>query len=390
MLKIRSKLNNEGWYSLKQLNKLDCDWNMIIGGRTNGKSDSVLRKMLDKYIENGNISYYIRRYKTSIKDNKFKRLFDDILNRDNSYYRKKLKCDDLKLKGLDWYRIWYTDDNKILWDDYPIIICASLSTWENDKGSLPDLNPNIIFFDEFISRDGYLIDEFVILCNTISTLKRGGDKVKIYLVGNTVTWSCPYFREFGIYNIQDLDQGTIYQYEYNMTDKTGRKMSTTLALEYSLDSTNDKKKLGDRFFSFNNPRLSMITDGEWELANYPHLTYDMYTDDSMRIVSRDIYMIDSPYIICLEIRKSDIIGTYIYVRPYTKDITDIDKRAEVIYYPDDFIFDKRYCQTFRDREIDRLINKKCKEKLIFFMDNTCGENFRNCVKKLLENSKNFL
>ena len=55
-----------------------------------------------------------------------------------------------------------------------------------------------ILFDEFITKGMYLTDEFMAFMNTLSTIIRQRDNVKIFMCGNTVNKFNPYFEEMGL------------------------------------------------------------------------------------------------------------------------------------------------------------------------------------------------
>ena len=73
---------------------------------------------------------------------------------------------------------------------------------------------DIILFDEFISRDGYLPNEFVTFMNVLSTIIRHRDDVIIYMLGNTVNRYCVYFTEMNLQGVPKQAQGTIDVYKY--------------------------------------------------------------------------------------------------------------------------------------------------------------------------------
>ncbi|MCS5737186.1 hypothetical protein, partial [Herbiconiux daphne] len=118
----------------------------------------------------------------------------------------------------------------------------------------------------------YLQDEFVQLMNTISTIVRRRETVKIYMLGNTVNKFCPYFKEMGLEHIQKMKQGTIDVYTYG-------ESKLTVAVEYCKSSADSQNKEANKYFAFDNPKLAMITGGAWELALYPHLPYKYKPSD---------------------------------------------------------------------------------------------------------------
>ena len=86
----------------------------------------------------------------------------------------------------------------------------------------------------------------------------------ILMFANTVNKYCPYFNEMGLSGVKKQQQGTIDIYSYPSTD-------LKIALEYCEDNTKSGGKEHNKYFAFDNPRLKMITTGEWEIDIYPHL-----------------------------------------------------------------------------------------------------------------------
>ena len=66
-----------------------------------------------------------------------------------------------------------------MYDKQPFCYAFALSELEHDKSTA---YPNVttVLFDEFLSRKSYLPDEFVLFMNTLSTIIRERDNVKIY------------------------------------------------------------------------------------------------------------------------------------------------------------------------------------------------------------------
>ena len=86
--------------------------------------------------------------------------------------------------------------------------------------------------------------------------------VKIFMLGNTVNKYCPYFKEMGLKHVQEMNKGDIDIYRYG--DK-----NLTVAVEYCQTAGKDGKP-SDFYFAFDNPKLNMITGGDWEIDIYPH------------------------------------------------------------------------------------------------------------------------
>ena len=70
----------------------------------------------------------------------------------------------------------YDDNGVRTTDDKPFCYGFALTGMEHDKGtSYPGVGN--VLFDEFITRQSYIPDEFVMFANTISTIFRRVDKI---------------------------------------------------------------------------------------------------------------------------------------------------------------------------------------------------------------------
>jgi hypothetical protein len=143
----------------------------------------------------------------------------------------------------------------------PFAYGFAITSQEHDKStSYP--NVRTILFDEFLTRNAYIPDEFVLFCNVLSTIIRQRDDVKIFMLGNTVNKYCPYFKEMGMKHVQEMRQGDIDLYRYSDS-------KLLVAVEYCKPNGGSGKP-SDFYFAFDNPKLNMITGGSWEIDVYPH------------------------------------------------------------------------------------------------------------------------
>lgn len=67
------------YYSLKKILEKGCLYSIIIGERSNGKSYSVLEKMLKNYLETGEEGAYVRRWDTDLQGKRCKSLFNSLM-----------------------------------------------------------------------------------------------------------------------------------------------------------------------------------------------------------------------------------------------------------------------------------------------------------------------
>nr|CAI8715700.1 Phage DNA packaging ATPase podovirus [Acinetobacter phage Phanie] len=354
------------YYSLNSIKKKNATYNLIIGERSNGKTYALLTQCIKDYMKDGSQIGLIRRWKEDIVGKRGGRIFAGLVE-DGSIE----KLTGGKFKGVHYftgkfYLCNYDEQGKVIYSDSDLLGFAfALTDSEHDKStSYPNVR-NIVF-DEFLTNKLYLPDEFVIFMNVVSTIVRRRLDVKIYMLGNTVNKYCPYFAEMGLDNIAKQRQGTIDLYHYGESE-------LTVAVEYC-SSTSHMSKEANKYFAFNNPKLSMITGGAWEIAIYPHLPYKYRPKDVLLTYfiefNAEVYQANI-------IQIEDIIFTYIHAKT-----TEIKNPDDHIIYSLDYNPKLNY-----NRNLLRPLNKS-QEKIawffkadkVFYQDNNIGDAIANYLK----------
>ena len=255
--------NIKGWYRLNAILKRKCRYNLIMGRKSNGKTYAVLEYIMKAYIEKGRRAFYIRRWGEDLA----KKLIGDLFKKGKLYdLLKKTEWDCVDFFSGGFYMAKYDERGKIIRDTEPFCYTAALNNSEHISGTRFDsANIYTIFFDEFLTRSFYLVNEFTLFQHMISDIVREYDIATIFMVGNTVDWSCPYFREMNIFKAETMQLGEIRVYDLGQ--------GTTIAIEYA-DGTGLHLNSNVYFAGFDNPAAKMITRGSWEIPMYPHLPND--------------------------------------------------------------------------------------------------------------------
>lgn len=355
------------FYTLTNIDKYNADYNIIYGERSNGKTTAVLSRGLKEHIDSGYVSQMglIRRWEEDFKGKNGKQMFEGIIALGWIEKWTKGLFNSIYYYGQRWFLCHYNEKGeKDLQEEEPFALGFSLTSEEHYKStSYPNIN--IILFDEFITRNYYLPDEFVKFQNLLSTIIRLRTNVKIYMCGNTINKYCPYFNEMGLTEIKKQKKGSIDVYRYGESD-------LVVAVEYS--DFQAKKKESNKYFAFNNPKLSMITNGGWEIDIYPHLPHKYTPKD---IVYHFYIIFDRDIVQGNVITVNDTI--FIYFHRKTTPIRE--DNAQLVYQqsPD---YRRNYRtnifkpQTRLDKKIVDLI---LKEK-VFYQDNEVGEILNNYYK----------
>lgn len=365
-------MGKEKFYSVDTILSHNADYNMIYGERSNGKTTSVLRYALEDYINSGYINQLaiLRRWEEDFKGKNGKQMFENIINlgwiKDLTFG----KYNSIYYYSQRWYLCLYNDDGeRVSICEEPFAFGFALTSEEHYKSSS---YPNIktILFDEFITRQYYLPEEFVKFQNILSTIIRLRTDVKIFMCGNTINKFCPYFAEMGLTGIKKQKKGTIDIYTYG-------ESTLKVAVEYS--DFPSKKKASNKYFAFNNPKLQMITHGGWEIDIYPHLPEKYKPKD---VIYQFFIHFDDEILHGNIISVSDTIFIYIH-----RKTTPIHANTEWLVYQQNSDYRRNYRTNILkpygkpDKYIKSLIDKK----KIFYQDNEVGEIMNNYIKWCIVN-----
>ena len=355
------------YYSPSRINKKDATYNVIFGERSNGKTYALLEQSLRSYFKDGSQMGYVRRWKEDITGRRASRLFSGINENGVIDKLSKGEFSGVHYFAGKFYLCNYDDKGKPIYGDNDIVAFTfSLSDGEHDKStSFPKIKT--IVFDEFLTNRLYLGDEFVLFMNTVSTIVRRRDDVKIYMLGNTVNKFCPYFNEMGLTQVPQMKQGTIDLYAYGDS-------KLKVAVEYC-DSLNTKTDTpSNKYFAFNNPKLQMITGGSWEMAIYPHLPYKYKPKDIL--LTYFIEFSDNIYQ-CEVIDVDGVVFTYIHDKT-----TPIRKPDESIIYSLEYNPKINYNRSLY-KPTNKMQNRILwfyKNDKVFYQDNNVGDAVNNYLK----------
>lgn len=352
------------YYSLREIMKRNAQYNVIIGERSNGKTYAVEKLILQNFFNNGEHGAIIRRWREDFRNKRGYAMFAPFVNDGTIEKLSHKRFNDVLFRMNTWYLI-NRDENGVVTDNTPFCYSFALSEVEHDKStSYPKVTT--ILFDEFLTRSYYINDEFVIFCNCLSTIIRDRDNVKIFMCGNTVNKYSPYFSEMGLTHIKEMSQGTIDVYSFG-------KSELKVAVEYCATSEKVKKK-SDVYFAFNNPHLEMVTNGKWEIANYPHLPYKYRPKD----VCFMFWLVFGDDVLQCEVITGDN-DMFVFIHRKTTDLKE--NKTDIIYdLQSHSEFNRRYSFTQPIDKIDSKIYTLYKANKFFYQSNDIGEIVNNFLK----------
>lgn len=358
-----SPSSKEEYYSLDRIKELKCQYNLIFGKRSNGKTYAVLYEGVKNYVEKGKQMAYLRRYREDFVGKRGQVLFNSLISTGAISQLTNGKWDTVKYLSSQWFLAKKDPaTDKLVIDSVPFCYGFSLGQMEHDKSTAyPDVTT--VVFDEFISRIGYIPNEFVLFMNVLSTIIRQRDDVKIYMLGNTVNKYCPYFAEMGLGHIEEMEPGKIDVYGYGDS-------KLRVAVERTKNHNVEGRK-SDVYFAFNNPNLQMITGGAWELDIHPHLPRD-YEKDNITFM---FFIRFNDQLIQCEVLEFDDCS-FIYCHRKTGDIRHPD---EDLIFSENYDPRPNYVRNIMrtDNKAAMKIGKYFRNDRVFYQDNDVGEIVRN-------------
>lgn len=354
------------YYSLEPILSQNAEYNLIIGERSNGKTFAALEYGLRQWWEKGKKMAYLRRWKEDFRGKRGDALFAALASAGTIESITGGEYTTVRQYSGRWYLAKHDQDlDKLIWQDDPFCYGFAISDQEHDKSaSYPDVTT--IIFDEFLTRQYYLQNEFVLFMNVLSTIIRHRSDVKVFMLGNTVNKYCPYFKEMGLKHVTEMEQGAIDVYTYGTS-------SLKVAVEYCKQSAK-KGKASDKYFAFDNPSLAMITGGVWEIDMYPHCPRKYKKTD---IVFTYFILFDDNLLQCEIIYLDDCRFTFIHEKT-----TDLHNEDEDIIFSDKYDPRPNWYRNLRKptNEIGRKIASFFREDKVFYQDNEVGEVVRNYLR----------
>lgn len=354
------------YYSADKVLKEGSTYNLIIGQRSNGKTFDCVDRALDEFLTNGNPSVYVRRYDESLTSANIFKLcsphINDLIILSNGAWN------NFEYKNRTFYLTQIDELGKKVRTSEPFLYCCGLNAWEHKKGQDRGFVKYIIY-DEFLTRDTYLNEEYAKWNNLLSSFIRDRTGTIIFMLGNTVNKFCPYFSKYKI-NMKDIKQGYIYNYRYG---------ETTLSLEYCKEYTNTSK-VNKAYFDFPEKTLDMIKKGYWEINTYPAL-YSGKRDECEMLDM--IYLHFSEHVLRWELLIDDNDNVISFLSP-----SNFDKaiKSEKIFITQDSLtlLDHRMCfGELPKNKLTKYLLDTWENGKMFYANDDTGDVFENFMKILL-------
>lgn len=348
-----------GYWNSNNAIKSKAQYKLIIGERGNGKSYNMKSYALQNFLTKGDEFIYLRRYKEDIKNTSVESYFSDI-NID------KLTNGNYQAIVAWGGRIYLSKlENGVLKRSKCIGYYMALSSWEHLKSSQ---YPNVttILFEEFTASHKlgfnltYLPNEGEKLMQLVSTVFR--DRLGcVYMIGNTVDRTCPYFFEWELDFIPKMKDGESTEISIPISD-------TKVVTIYVEKTSNEKNNHSMIFGKVRN----VIAKGKWEENEY----ITVFPKGNIERIYKLYYVNRLKFVIELCI-DTDYGKLFNFIYPYTKD--KIPKESRIIE-PNYMLLDTSgfITQCFNDsNKCEKSIYENIKNNYTVYASNSCGTDFNS-------------
>lgn len=224
-------------YSNKNIKAKNANFNLIYGEKSGGKSYQMKHnEMIENYLKTGNRFILMRRWKDDISNFWIDRYFNEDVDI-NKLTNGKYNCISTYRKEIFFSNI--NEDRKIIRGE-KIGYAVALSQ-EQHFSSASFLDVDTIVFEEFMERGAYIAREPEKLMIFYNTVDRGKGRVKLWLVGNTISRVNPYLKDWNLQEVvRKQKQGDIDVIEVKNENNTVK-----LAIEYAKSVGNKQMAIGN-------------------------------------------------------------------------------------------------------------------------------------------------
>lgn len=344
------------YYDISNMLQTNAEYMMLLGQRSNGKSYQAKKVCIEEALQ-GKKFIYLRRWNRDIKQRNVSSYFEDM-----PVFRMTVgKWESIKAINGSIYFI-NQDTNGNIKERQEIGRYCALNEHERYKSQVFKDYGSIIY-EEFITDETYLNDEPRLLQQFVSTVARL-DKIRVFLVGNTLTRVCPYFNEWALEGVLKQKQGTIELYHYHEDNSE----TVTIAVEYC-ENTNNKNTM---FFG---QSAKQIISGEWDVKEVPKLPQGK---DKYEKIYEVLVQYQSFKFVMELLAEKEEGGCILFVYPHTKH-----RKLERII--SDEFSDKPNITSRLDinRKPELVMRNLLVLDKVCFSDNLTGSDF----KKVLTNMK---
>lgn len=338
--------------------KREWDYALIQSGRNVGKSYSIKSILCKRSFMQANSKFiYLRRSIGQIKPKDVQFYFRDlpVEKIDNTCIIKpQFRANKITFKMYD------IDDPLKQVDERDIGYMFALSEADNIRSYNFD-DVDVILYEEFTKRGVYLPNEIALFDHLISTVSRSR-KIRVILVGNTITRACPYFSKWGIEDIINQKIGTTVMYKFNDYGNDLTLMSRYIETPKDVENP---MAFGERSES--------IVKGSWEVDKFPKPPFPV--NGKIPIYTCVFEAMNLKFIArCYNSNN----GRFWYIEPKTTIIKEHTRVFCDYDNPDRFYVKGFYPITIKERTLFKEFPRAKK----YYASDLCGTDFDICLSTL--------
>lgn len=352
---------------LEYAEKISCPVVGIAGGKGNGKTYDLIRLYLKRRCDTGEVLRYLRRYRESISPKALQSLCKP--QRQNLINYTKGKYNDFQYYQNRFFLVRRSESGDIVSkDQQPFMICSALNSVEASTGA-DEGKCSAVFYDEFLSREKELPDEFYQTMIFYSNCNRNRQYYcPLILVGNTVTRNSSLITNFGV-DLYSCEKGQI-------TVVKNTKKEPTIVFEYCSEAE-VMKEAAETFYSrFENDRIKMIYKGDWTVSNYPMLPDQTLKEAAELCCMKIITPAENALLFSFMKRYDNIFG-------YVQQLKDDEKEYICTLINKTYLFRQpRVFNYLPARGIFKQFSRLIYTKNVYFESMETGEYFRDFLKNL--------
>lgn len=357
----------------KRLDFTNTAWNILMSGRSVGKTTTFLLIALILYREYGIKTMYLRENNEMTRQKSLESLFDtiEVLCLISKIFDDKWNA--VRLRAGKWYLQKIEDGElKEECEDY-FMRNLSLDRTAIYKSSLVEPFGDLIIFDEFISRY-YMRGDFGDLLDLIKTIKRDRLSTVVVMLANTTEVTSEYFDELQIREyIEKMSVGQ----SRTVTTEQG----TNIYIEFIENKRDkeEKKEEKEKFFGFKNAKVKAIDGTDWVFNEYPHYVINRKCDNAMtvnEIIQRGFFVKTLNKYYAVDIARSDL-GICAIVHNSNTPNERLTNRV----YTLDFLANQKEIYALGTTPFDRWFWNLYFNGKFLYANNTCGNAIENYVRQ---------
>ena len=357
----------------KRLNFVSTAWNILMSGRSVGKTTTFLLLSLILYREYGIKTMYLRENNEMTRQKSLESLFDtiEVLGLVSKIFNDRWNA--VRLRAGKWY-LQKLDDGELKEEseDY-FMRNLSLDRTAIYKSSLVEPFGDLIIFDEFISKY-YMRGDFGDLLDLIKTIKRDRLSTVVVMLANTTEVTSEYFDELQIREyVEKMKVGE----SRTVTTEQG----TNIYIEFIENKRDkeEKKEEKEKFFGFKNAKVKAIDGTDWVFNEYPHYVINRTRANTMtinEIIQRGFFVKTLSKYYAIDIARSDF-GICAIVHNSNAP----DDRLTNRVYTLDFLSNQKEIYALGVTPFDRWFWNLYFNGKFLYANNACGNAIENYVRQ---------